>query len=227
MSVYGGRWPQGGLIRIADEARPIRAVPDEALAGYTGSDLQAFTELYLRYRSPIHRYLAARTGDPATADDLSAQVFFKALNSAHSFRGDGSYRAWLFQIARNTLANWRLDKARLQVPIEDVLEAPDQTDSPTVIALAREERELIWETVADLPEAQREVVRLRYWKDLTIDEIARATGRTTGSIRALLHRSRRSLAKRLNAKDMSVILGATGAAASIVLYSAHRQRKQR
>jgi len=215
------------MIRIGVEARrPIRAVPDEVLAGYTGSDLQAFTELYLRYRNPIYRYLATRTGDPATADDLTAQVFLKALNAAGSFRGDGSYRAWLFQIARNTLTNWKLDKTRLQIPIDDLAEAPDHADSPTVIALVQEERELIWDTVAELPEAQREVVRLRYWKDLTIDEIARLTGRTTGSIRVLLHRSKRSMAKRLNAKDLSVILGATGAA-SIALYSAHRQRRQK
>jgi len=215
------------MIRIGVEAlRPIRAVPDEVLAGYTGSDLQAFTELYLRYRNPIHRYLATRAGDPATADDLTAQVFLKALNGAGSFRGDGSYRAWLFQIARNTLTNWKLDKTRLQISIEDLAERPDQTDSPTVITLAQEERELIWDTVADLPEAQREVVRLRYWKDLTIDEIARLTGRTTGSIRVLLHRSKRSMAKRLNAKDLTVILGATGAA-SLALYSAHRQRRQK
>lgn len=149
------------------------------------------------------------------------------LTNAGSFRGDGSYRAWLFQIARNTLTNWRLDKARLQIPIEELPEAPDEEASPTVVALAQEEREIILDTVAGLPEAQREVVRLRYWKDLTIDEISHVTGRTSGSIRALLHRSRRSMAARLNAKDMTVILGATGAAASVAIYSARRQRKQR
>lgn len=197
------------------------------ISEYTGSELQAFTELYVRYREPIRRYLASRTKDAATADDLTAQVFLKAFNGLQTFRGDGSHRAWLFQIARNTLTNWRLDKARLQIPVEDLPDPPDDAASPTVIALAREERDLIWDTVADLPAAQREVVRLRYWKDLTIDEIARATGRTTGAIRVLLHRSRRSMAARLNGKDLTVILGATGAAASIAIYSAHRQRRQR
>ena len=163
--------------------------------------------------------------DRATADDLTAQVFLNALKSADSFRADGSYRSWLFRIARNTLTNWFAEKARLQIPVETIPDEPDPEDAPTVIALAREERDLIWDTVEDLPEAQREVVRLRYWKDLTIEEIARVTGRTSGSIRVLLHRSKRSLAKRLNAKDLTVILGATGAAASIALYSVHRQRR--
>lgn len=184
-------------------------------------------ELYRSYRNSVYRYLYARTHDDATAQDLTAHVFLKALAARHTFRGEGSYRAWLFAIARNTLTNFRTEKARLQIPVADIPDGSDEEDSPTVVALANEERDLIWDVVADLPEAQREVIRLRYLKDLTIDEIAGFTGRTTGAIRALLHRSQRSLRKRLNAKDLSVILGATGAAASIALYTAHRQRRHR
>ena len=185
------------------------------------------TELYRRYRGTIYRYLHARTRDVATAEDLTAAVFLKALSAGHTFRGEGSYRAWLFAIARNTLANYRTEKARLLIPVAELPDGSTEEDSPTVVALAKEERDLIWEVVGNLPEAQREVIRLRYLKDLTIDEIARFTGRTTGAIRVLLHRSQTSLRKRLNAKDLSVILGATGAAASIALYTAHRQRRHR
>lgn len=215
------------MIQIAAEApRRGNRAANKVSAGYTDSDLQAFTELYLRYRGPIHRYLAVRTNDAATADDLTAQVFLKALDAAETFRGEGSYRSWLFQIARNTLINWRAEKARLQIPVEEIPEESSVEDSPTVVALVREERDILWDAVADLPEAQREVIRLRYWRDLTVEEIARITGKTSGSIRALLHRSRRTMARRLNAKDMSVILGATGAAASLAIYTAHRQRRR-
>ncbi|MFP5352660.1 MAG: RNA polymerase sigma factor [Actinomycetota bacterium] len=222
------RWAEGGSIQIAAEVtRSRNSATGNAPSGYTDSELQRFTDLYLRYREPIKRYLSRRTNDAATADDLTAQVFLKAMNGADGFRGEGAYRSWLFQIARNTLINWRAEKARLQIPVEEVPDEETVEDSPTVVALVREERDLLLDAVADLPEAQQEVVRLRYWRDLSIDEIAHLTGRTSGSIRALLHRSRRTMARRLNAKDMSVILGATGAAASLAIYSAHRQRRRR
>jgi RNA polymerase sigma-70 factor (ECF subfamily) len=224
--LYGvGR--EGGTIRNTLETHISNDVPrDEVLAAKTTSDLYAFAELYRRYRRPIYRYISARTQDAASAEDLTAQAFLKALNSAHTFRGDGSYRSWLFQIARNTLLNWRVEKARLHIPVATIPEESDQEDSPTVITLAHEEQDLLWDTVAELPPAQREVVRLRFLKDLTIEEIAGRTGRTAGAIRVLLHRSMRTLRKRLNGKDLTAILGATGAAASIAIYSVHRQRKR-
>lgn len=154
-------------------------------------------------------------------------MFLKAFSSGDSFRGEGSYQSWLFTIARNTLTNFRAERARTQIPVAEVPDGSDQEASPTAIALAQEERDIIWDVVAGLPDAQREVVRLRYLKDLSIDEIAKETGRTSGAIRVLLHRSKESLRKRLNAKDLTVILGATGAAAaSIAIYSVHRQRKR-
>ncbi len=208
-----------------DTARSTGAISDNVLAERSPADLYAFAELYRRYRKPIHRYLASRTADAATAEDLTAQVFIKALTAADSFRGEGSYRGWLYQIARNTLLNWQGEKARLQIPVATIPDHSVEEDSPTVVTLANEERDLIRETLEELPEAQREVVHLRYWKDLTIEEIARLTGRTTGAIRVLLHRSKRFLRQRLNAKDLTAILGA-GGAASIALYSVHRHRKR-
>ena len=150
----------------------------------------------------------------------------KALTSADTYRGEGSYRAWLHKIAQNTLLNWQQEKARMSIPVASVPDLADDEDSPTVATIANEERAQLLKVIDELPEAQREVVRLRYWKDLTIDEIAGFTGRTSGAIRVLLHRANNSLRKHINAKDITAIVGATGAAASIAIYSVRRRGKR-
>ncbi|HEX2058039.1 MAG TPA: sigma-70 family RNA polymerase sigma factor [Actinomycetota bacterium] len=175
---------------------------DEELAARAGRDFAAFAELYQRYLEPVYRYVRSQTRDRATAEDLTAQVFFKALDSAHTFKGEGTYRAWIFTIARNTVSTWRADKKRNLVPIEELPEHPDPAPSAPSLAIASEDRDLLWTAVARLPEAQREVVRLRYLRELTIDEIARRTRRSSGAVRVLLHRARARLQRLLESKDL-------------------------
>ena len=176
---------------------------DEELAVRAAGDFAAFAELYERYLEPVYRYVRAQTNDRATAEDLTAQVFYKALTSAGSFRGEGSYRSWVFSIARNTVSTWRSTRKGTVIPIDDVEHHADPAPSAPALAIASEDRGLLQEAVARLPEAQREVVRLRYFKELPIDEIARLTRRRSDAVRALLHRGRDSLRKRLRGKDLS------------------------
>ncbi len=178
------------------------APSDEDLAARAGRDFAAFAELYQRYLEPVYRYVRSQTRDRATAEDLTAQVFFKALSSADTFKGDGTYRSWLFTIARNTVASWRAERKKKLVPIEDLPEHPDPAPSAPALAIASEDRALLWDAIARLPEAQREVVRLRYWRELTIDEIARLTRRSSGAVRVLLHRARGRLQHVLKGKDL-------------------------
>lgn len=177
-------------------------VDDEELAARAASDFGAFAELYQRYLEPVYRYVRSQTRDRATAEDLTAQVFFKALSAADTFKGHGAYRSWIFSIARNTVASWRAERKRKLVPIEDLPEHPDPAPSAQSLAIASEDRDLLWTAVARLPEAQREVVRLRYRAELTIDEIARLTRRSSGAVRVLLHRARTRLQHLLKSKDL-------------------------
>jgi RNA polymerase sigma-70 factor, ECF subfamily len=175
---------------------------DEQLAARAGRDFAAFAELYQRYLEPVYRYVRSQTRDRATAEDLTAQVFFKALSAAGTYKGDGSYRSWIFTIARNTVASWRAERKKKLVPIDDLPEHADPAPSAQSLAIASEDRALLWTAVARLPEAQREVVRLRYRRELTIDEIARVTRRSSGAVRVLLHRARTRLGHLLKSKDL-------------------------
>jgi RNA polymerase sigma-70 factor (ECF subfamily) len=200
---------------------------ERALAREADRDAEAFTQLYERYLDPVTAFMRANTQDAATADDLASRVFFKALTCASTYRGEGSYRSWIFQIARNTLASWHADRARLQIPVEEVPEQPDATPSPALLTVVDEERDLLWDTVADLPEAQREVVHLRYRGNLSVDEIARKTRRSSVAVRQLLHRAKQGLRKRLRTRDVAALLGAATGTSALVAIGYRRHRRAR
>jgi RNA polymerase sigma factor (sigma-70 family) len=174
---------------------------DEQLAARAATDFDSFEELYRRYIVGMYRFMRSQTPDEATAEDLTAQVFFKALSSAGSFRGDGSYKSWLFRIAHNVLSTWRSRRGRA-LTVEEVPDEADPGPTPVSHAIATEERNVMWEEVADLPSAQQEVITLHYAEELSIEEVARATKRTRGAVRILLHRARHRLRHALEGRDL-------------------------
>jgi RNA polymerase sigma-70 factor (ECF subfamily) len=183
---------------VTDREQPS----DEELAARAARDFGAFTLLYERYLEPVYRFVRSQTRDRATAEDLTAQVFLKALAGAATFKGAGSYRSWIFTIARNTVTTWRTERKKHVVPIEEISQHPDPAPTAPALAIASEDRALLWDAVSRLPDAQREVVRLRYRRELTIEEIARVTRRSTGAVRVLLHRARARLQQLLKHKDI-------------------------
>lgn len=198
---------------------------DELLARQVGSESAAFSELYERYLQPVQRYVRTQVPDHATAEDLTAQIFVKTFESASTYRGEGSYRAWIFQIARNTISTWRTSRRRSEILVEEISEGSlidDQLEPPPLA----ETDDVVWATIAELPHAQREVVALRYWREMTIDEIAHTTRRSAGAVRQLLHRARNRLRKKFTAKEVSALAGATGASA-LALYSIKRHRNKK
>ena len=181
------------MILSAVTADGLRALADEDLAARAARDFDAFAELYGRYLCRIYRFLRAQTPDDPTAEDLTAHTFFRALSSADTFHGRGSYRSWIYRIAHNTLQTWRSKRAAGPVILEQVPEPLDPSPTPAAAVVSGEERRLVWELVATLPPAQREVLTLRYLEDLTTEEIAGITRRSRGAVRILLHRARASL----------------------------------
>lgn len=174
---------------------------DEALALRVRDDFEAFAELYRRYLRPLYRFVRSQVPDDATAEDVTAQVFFRALSSASTFRNEGSYQSWLFRIAHNTIASWRNSKSNGLIVMDHVPDAVDPEPSPITKAITDEEGSLVRKKVEELPPAQREVVALRYLQDFSIEEIARVTRRTRGAVRILLHRARSRLRRDLEGKE--------------------------
>jgi RNA polymerase sigma-70 factor, ECF subfamily len=187
-------------IRAVDHV-VLHEADDETLAARAAEDFEAFAELYRRYECVVFRVVRARTPSDDVAEDISAHVFFKALMNADEWRGEGSYRAWLYRIARNAVSTWHTDNGRSAVVLEVVPDLEDPVPTPPTQIVIGEERDLIWKRVSELPDAQREAVVLRYLKEHSIEEIAAITKRTKGAVRILLHRARCRLRRQMDTEE--------------------------
>ncbi|MCW2983716.1 MAG: sigE 11 [Conexibacter sp.] len=150
----------------------------------------AFDALFVRHHTAIRRYLYARIGEPALAEDLAAETFVRAFAARARFCDQGhGVRPWLFQIATNLLRDELRARGRRSVaavPGEISVAPPGLPADPALGALLRE-----------LPREQLEVLLLHAWADLGYEEIAAALGIRVGTVRSRLHRARTHLKRAL------------------------------
>jgi RNA polymerase sigma-70 factor (ECF subfamily) len=150
-------------------------------------DLRCFVPLYDAYFPRIYAYCLRRVGTAHEAEDLTSLIFTHALNGLPDYRG-GSVAAWLFRIARNTVASHYRDH-RVTVPLDtmgDDLAAEHETlaDGLAHTDDIRRAREL----VAALSDEERELLDMHFNAALTSPEIAAITGQKPGAVRVKLHR---------------------------------------
>ena len=187
------------MISVASSA--LERAHDSELAVRASEDIEAFGELYQRYLCPIYRWVRAQVPSDAVAEDLTAQVFFRALSSAATFKGDSPYQTWIYTIARNVVSTYRTRGPRTAGEVT-IPETEDPAPGPAARLVIEEEREAVRSMVTKLPPAQQEVVTLRYLRELSIGEVADATGKTAGAVRILLHRGRMSLLRALEERGL-------------------------
>lgn len=163
---------------------------------------ECFEAVFNRHATPIYRYLRRRVG-AALADDLTGETFARAFRARHRFDRHGeSALPWLYGIAANLLRmHRRAEERRLRAyarAAEPGLEPSPSADSDHRLdAMAL--RPALAEALAGLPQAQREVLLLHAWADLSHEEIAAALDISAGTVRSRLHRARAHIAERLAA----------------------------
>ncbi len=147
--------------------------------------LPAFQEIYEQYFSRVYRYCLRRVSNAQEAEDLTGEIFTRALANLAQYRG-GSFPAWLFRIAHNTVVN-HLRSRRLTVPLDEPenLSAGDDTLANLIDA---EEREHVARLVAALPDETREVIALKIGGGLSAQEIGQVIGKSEGAVRVMIHR---------------------------------------
>jgi RNA polymerase sigma-70 factor (ECF subfamily) len=167
---------------------------ESALIERAKSDSDAFGELYERYFDRIYSYIYYRTGNIHDAEDLTAKVFFRAIQHIGNYKDQGGpFSAWLYSIARNLLANWYRDNSkRIMIPIDAVAQQ-QITDGPELQSELVENREALLAAIRRLPEDRQELLILKYVNKQSNAEIGQILGRSEGAIKSLYHRTLLSL----------------------------------
>ncbi len=160
---------------------------DHALAAaYRAGDEGAAAELVRRHAPAVGRFLYSSGADRDEVDDLVQEALFRAFRRLDGWRGEASFRSWLFVIASNVLKDeYRKRKGRHVVPLED-RDLPDRAD-PHADYAATETLERLRREIARLPRLQREVFLLRTQEGADYGDIAVALGTTPGAARVHYH----------------------------------------
>ena len=165
-------------------------------------DPRAFEALYRKYVAQVYNFALYELRDPHAAEDLTAQVFLRALGGLPGFREQAeapasSFRVWLFQICRYAVSNERRRARRHpEASLDLALEVPS-ADDVQAEALDREQLARAWEHIDRLPTERRQALVLRFVEEMSTREIGEVLGRSEGATRVLIHRALQAVARQI------------------------------
>lgn len=158
----------------------------------------AFASLYRANVQAVFRYIAYRVNDTQLAEDLTGDVFIRALKSIDTYEDQGKpFVAWLYRIAHaRVVDHYRQHDRRPQSTAldEQPIEAPGDMDAAL---LRRHAAKVLREAISDLTEDQQQVIILRFIEGQRIETVAEHMGKQANAIKQLQHRALHALAVRL------------------------------
>jgi RNA polymerase sigma-70 factor (ECF subfamily) len=178
----------GLTIGDACDVLALDLVPDDDLA--RRDDADSFAVLYRRHLPAVFRYVSGRAAARDEAEDLTSEVFRRAWIGRRSYRGHGSFRAWIFAIVHRTLADQRRrDHTPAALAPEAAELIPDGNALPEDHVLDDERTKQVQRLLRELSPQQQEVLRLRFAADLTYAEIARVIGKREEAVKKIAYRA--------------------------------------
>jgi RNA polymerase sigma-70 factor, ECF subfamily len=155
-----------------------------------------FAELYELNFARVYGYIARRVSDRDTAQDLTSDVFHKALANIHSFEWRGvPFAGWLLRIASNMIVDRSKRGTKEITGQDDLADLPDPGAKPKLVEA--DECAQLFLLVDQLPKDQRRVIGMRFAEEKSIREIAQALGRTEGAVKQLQFRALQNLRSRM------------------------------
>jgi RNA polymerase sigma-70 factor (ECF subfamily) len=198
-----------GSARKASPTRVTHLDRDRSLVEAARHDPREFEPLYRKYLAQVYSYAYYELGDHHEAEDATEKTFLRALAALPRFEeralpadgeGASTFRVWLFQIARNVVANRRRERRRHPETGLEAAELVADTADVAGAAARNDEAAAAWAAVRRLPADRRRAVVLRFVDEMSTAEIAGILGRSEGAVRVLLHRALRTVARDLRGR---------------------------
>ena len=150
--------------------------------------------LLVSFAPRVYGLLVRLVGRPDVAEDLMQETMLRAYRSFDTYRPEGKFQAWIFRIAVNLARDWirrRRHEPSTSLEAEgDPLDVAPAAHLPPDARMDRGERaRLVEQALARLPEADRQILLMRYYGELAFKDIARATGEPLGTVLARAHRA--------------------------------------
>lgn len=184
----------------------LRDIPDdELITRAKHSDHAAYTEIVDRYKDAGYRLALGILRHPADAEDALQEAFTKAYIYLDSYLPKYRFYTWFSTIVRNVALSqlrardWVItpDPEHMLQPVRSIVE-----DSPELAALASSRADIVREAVSILPDRYRRVLVLRYWHDLSYEEIAAVTQQSLGAVKTQIHRAKALLGEGLRVPEL-------------------------
>jgi len=166
-------------------------------------DQKAYAELMKNYRDALYYMLLKMTNNPNDAEDLTLEAFGKAFKNLHQYTPDYAFSTWLFKIASNNCIDFIRRKKKRQNTIDQYVDGEEQGDAsgnipskgpdPEEKFIKKQKIHLMREVIDKLKPHYRTLIELRYYRELSYEEISEMLSLPLGTVKAQLFRAREFL----------------------------------
>ena len=190
-----------------DAGRPLArgAEADQhLLQTFLDGNPDAFDRLFLKYQDYVYNICLGILGNPDDARDCAQETFLRVYQKAREYRGKAALSTWIYRIAVNVCIGQIRKRPRgglASLEEEHVREVADPGPEPWDGMHRREEEERVRQIVAGLAPDYRLVLVLRYFQDLSYEEMVEVLGWTLATVKVKLHRARRAFAARYHGSE--------------------------
>ncbi|MGG3563288.1 sigma-70 family RNA polymerase sigma factor [Neobacillus rhizosphaerae] len=162
-------------------------------------------DLMNEYGTMVKRLAFSYVKDKSLAEDIAQEVFISAYKNLNSFKGNSSYKTWIYRIAINRSKDMVKSKAYRMVSLSHIINPFKKSSISTEVeVIRRENTNKVVECILTLPVKYREIIYLFYYEDLKIHEIHQITNINTETIKSRLRRGKQLLKNKLSAEDLQI-----------------------